>query len=218
LVPAQAGDGDGTERGRLGLAIGSRRAAGLRRLQGLSGTVAGRAGRRGREVKTGLFQDQSESPTAPSGRPDPARPRGNVDRDETSPQSPSLETNGSAERSGLAETQTHYPRSSGLGPDRSAPPHQLGGFPREAAKPCPRCDGAPDAQNPDPSPQSHPPPRSRLSAGARGADPPQPPQETGQVRVLAGRHPKGRRAKHRGGRRRAKSPRPCDQGLCLFSR
>jgi hypothetical protein len=67
---------------------------------------------------------------------DPARLRGNVDRDETSPQSPSLEKNGSAERSGLAETHTHYPRSSGLGPVRSAPPHQLSGFPREAARPC----------------------------------------------------------------------------------
>ena len=44
MVPAQAGDGDGTERGRLGLAIGPRRAAGLRRLQGLAGTMAGQAG------------------------------------------------------------------------------------------------------------------------------------------------------------------------------
>ena len=125
MVPAQAGDGDRTERGRAGLAGGSSWEAGLRRIQGPGRTTARQPGSTGLGRKTGLFQDQSESPTAPSGRPDPARLRGNVDRDETSPQSPSLGQNGSAERSGLAETHTLNPRSSGLGPDRSAPPHPL---------------------------------------------------------------------------------------------
>jgi len=106
LVPAQAGDGDGTERGRLPWLGGG---LGRRGSEGPKAQDEPRrrpAGRRGREVQTGPFQDQSESPTAPSGRPDPARPRGNVDRDETGPQSPSLEKNGSAERSSQAETQT----------------------------------------------------------------------------------------------------------------
>jgi hypothetical protein len=89
------------------------------------GDDGGTGGSTGPGVQTGLVQDQSESPTAPSGRPDPARLRGNADRDETSPQSSSLETNGFAERSGLAETHTLNPRSSGLGPDRSAPPRPL---------------------------------------------------------------------------------------------
>ena len=109
MVPARAGDGDGTERGRLALAIGSRLAAGLRRLRGPAGTMAGQAGRRGREAKPARSRISRSRRRPLPGDFDPARLRGNVDRDETSPQSPSLETNGFAERTGLAEThlQTH---------------------------------------------------------------------------------------------------------------
>jgi hypothetical protein len=135
LVPAQAGDGDGTERGRLGLAVGSFREAGLRRSQGPGRTMAGQSGRRGREFKPARSRISRSRRRPLPGDFDPARPRGNVDRDETGPQSTSLETNGSAERSGPVETHTQHSRSSGLGPVRSALPHKLSGFPREAAKP-----------------------------------------------------------------------------------
>jgi hypothetical protein len=177
LVPAQAGDGDGTERGRARgrLWVCSLDRSGTHR--NLAGTCAGRRGREAKPARSRI--SRSRRWPLPGGF-DPARPRGNVDRDETGPQSPSLETNGFAERSGLAETQTHtltviraWP-----GPLRASPPTRQ--RKPEVEKPCPPL---PPQSLRDSSPRGE---------HLRGADPP----PLGEVARRAG-----------GGKRRPYRPR-----------